>query len=284
MFRMAQETRMTLMELPNLFPPNFGFPALVREVEGASIPWTRHYSDYQSGGWWTCSLLGRSVDARDGEVTDARPLVTDALETLPRTRRLLEELRFSYMTVRLARLDPDGALWEHRDYQNLPQVPRQRIHLPLDTNPGSFLVSGGRRFHMGPGSLWTFRPTMAHGACNSGGRPRVHLIIDAYEDERLKPFLAQATPSSAEAMPRLSAAELAATVKRLRAESARDDDGDFLRPWERAVLKLYFAFAVPEGELYEALRQACFDVDDMTRARFWEARGQLVLGNGLQDA
>ena len=51
--------------------------------------------------------------------------------------------------------------------------------------------------------------------------------------------------------------------------------------WERAVLGLYFAFAVPEGELYVALEQACLDNGDRGRADFWTARRKPVLGEGI---
>jgi hypothetical protein len=289
---MVEATRMILLELRNVLPPDFNCEDLVREVNQADIPWTRHYSEYQSGGWWTCSLLGRSVDARDGEVTDvAQPVVTDALEKLPVIRKLLEQMRLQHMVARLARLDPDGALWEHRDYQDLRKVPRQRIHLPLVTNPGAFLVSGGERFYMAPESLWMFRPTTAHGAYNSGDRSRVHLMIDVYEDEHLEQVLADATPAASSAMPKLSAGDLAEKVeyfrKTLACEKPDAEGGaqlDSLTHWERAVLRLYFAFAVEEGALYMALEQAHRSNGNAERARFWRGRRQLMLGEGLQHA
>ena len=186
---MVEASRMTLAELPNALPPTIDLDELIREVRQANVPWARHYNEYQSGDWWTCSLLGRSADPRDGEVTDAvAPTVTDALEKLPVTRKLIDDMGLQYMMARLARLDPDGALWEHKDYQDLRRIPRQRIHLPLDTNPDAFLVSCGQRFHMGSGLLQTFSPTTAHGACNAGTRSRVHLILDVHEDEHLKSF------------------------------------------------------------------------------------------------
>jgi hypothetical protein len=288
---MAEANRMILKELPNALPSGFSFDEMVREVTQANIPWARHYNEYQSGGWWTCSLLGRSADARDGEVSDAaEPVVTDALEKLPVTRKLIDDMGLRYMMVRLARLDPDGALWEHKDYQDLRRVPRQRIHLPLDTNPDAFLVSGGQRFHMAPASLQTFRPTTAHGACNAGAVSRVHLILDVYEDERVKKLLGHANPLPSIAMPALSARDLAEKIKHLRKSLCSDkpdaENGataDSLMHWERAVLGLYFAFAVPEGELYAALEQICLDNGDLERAGFWTARRHLVLGEGIED-
>ena len=217
---------MFLLELSNALPPGFNFKDLLDEIARADIPYRRHYSEYQSGGWWTCSLLGRTADATDGAVTDTgRPVETDALDRLPLTRRFLEDLGLRYMMVRLARLDPGGALWEHRDYQDLSRASRQRIHLPIDTNPGALFVSAGCRFHMKCGSLQTFRPTIAHGACNAGNHARLHLMIDVHEDAHLKKLLAGAMPLTSQSMPQLSPAALADTVRCLRMTLAnRHDD------------------------------------------------------------
>ena len=265
---------------------------MLDEIARADIPYRRHYSEYQSGGWWTCSLLGRTADATDGAVTDTgRPVETDALDRLPLTRRFLEDLGLRYMMVRLARLDPGGALWEHRDYQDLSRASRQRIHLPIDTNPGALFVSAGCRFHMKCGSLQTFRPTIAHGACNAGNHARLHLMIDVHEDAHLKKLLADAMPLTSQSMPQLSPAALADTVRCLRMTLAnRHDDTErtphasSLAHWERAVLGLYFAFSVAEGEIYEALEHACLENGQHERADFWAARRRLTLGMGLVDA
>jgi hypothetical protein len=289
---MSDASHMFLLEFSNALPPGFNFRDLLDEVTRADIPYRQHYSEYQSGGWWTCSLLGRSTDPTDGAVADTgRTVATDALDSLPAVRKLLEDLGLRYMMVRLARLEPGGALWEHRDYQDLDRVPRQRIHLPLETNPGALIVSGGRRYHMNSGSLQTFRPTVAHGACNAGNRARLHLMIDVYEDAHLKALLAGATPLASRAMPALSPAALADTVKCLRMTLANRHDGSDrtqqasrLAPWEQAVLGLYFAFSVAEGEIYEALEEACLENGQRERAEFWAARRRLTLGMGLVDA
>ena len=62
---------------------------------------------------------------------------------------------------------------------------------------------------MGLGSVQTFCPTTAHGACNAGTRSRVHLILDVHEDEHLKKLRVHAKPLSSVPMPALSARDLA---------------------------------------------------------------------------
>ena len=284
---MAAGSSVAAAELRRLQPPPVDLNALIGEIGRADLPWRRHYSEYQSGGWWTCSLLGRSADATDGAVTDnAPPLVTDALARLPVTAKLIQDMPLRYMTARLARLDPDGALWEHRDYQDLRRVARQRIHLPIETNGDAILVSGGRKFHMDLGSLWSFCPTAAHGSCNAGSRPRIHIIFDVYEDARLEHELAAAPCAAGIALPRLTRAALAAKVTALAARAAAADvaEPESLRAWERDVLSLYFACAPDEGEIYRLLEQACAERGESERARFWQSRGRLVLGAGLEDA
>jgi Aspartyl/Asparaginyl beta-hydroxylase len=287
---MADDDNDVFIQNLNVLPSGFNFDALASEVRESDIPWARHYHNYQSGGWWTCSLLGRSKSALDGEVTDnVEPFVTDVLDKLPITRELLQEMRLQYMLVRLARLDPNGFLWEHRDYQDLRRVPRQRIHLPVDTNPEAFLVSAGCRFHMGPAALWSFRPTAAHGACNMGGQPRVHLILDVYEDECLRTMMAEATALPFTPMPDLAAHDLAEKVRhshmseRENGSVSEDTGSDRLMKWEQSILKLYFKFAVQEGELYNALEHECGENGDIERAGFWKGRHQLMLGEGLHD-
>ena len=280
---------MTLMQLPNLLPPAFVLEDLVRELSHTDIPWSREYNEYQSGGWWTCSLLGRSAEATDVEVTDApQPVATNALDKLPIMQKLLREMPLQYMMARLARLDPHSTLWEHRDYQNLRQVPRQRIHLPLQTNTNAFLVSGSRKFHMGLGKLWTFRPTIAHGSCNLGDTQRLHLIIDAYEDEFLTEQSNEATVSPSVPMARISPEDLNEKIRTLHrtlrtsdANTPENASPNSLAAWEQAVLKLYFAFAVPEGDLYHALEEVCRQEGDDARASFWTARRRLVLEDGV---
>jgi hypothetical protein len=269
----------SLMRLPDVLPIQALFEEVAREVARTDIPWRVHYGHYQSGGWWTASLLGTSEKATDGEVRDVDvPVATDVLQRMPAMRRMLDKLDLRYMMVRLAKLDPDGALWEHRDYQDLRRVKRQRIHLPLDTNPKAELISRGRRFHMERGQLWTFQPTAAHAAHNAGDRPRIHLIIDAYEDERLAALAYPEAAPCAE-LPALTGDALAMRVREMRAGDV--PTGDELAPWERAVLRLYFEVSGPEGQLYDALARAWRETGHEARAAFWAERRHMMLGSGL---
>ena len=85
--------------------------------EVLTIPrgWVAEYGDYQSGGWWTLSLLNDTGDPADVTIRDCQPRPTGLLERMPVTAGLLEGLGLEYMWVRLARLRANSFLWEHRD-------------------------------------------------------------------------------------------------------------------------------------------------------------------------
>ena len=67
-------------------------------------------------------------------------------------------------------------------------------------------------------------------------------------------------------------------------DTERTPHASSLAHWERAVLGLYFAFSVAEGEIYQALEHACSENGQHERAEFWAARRRLTLGMGLVDA
>ncbi|MFC4517945.1 aspartyl/asparaginyl beta-hydroxylase domain-containing protein [Streptomyces ehimensis] len=178
---------------------------LRHEALTAPAPWKAAYGDYQSGGWWTTSLMNASGDARDVRIGECTARPTDLLADMPVTAGLLADMGLSYMWVRLARLKANAFLWEHRDYDELDQVERHRLHIPLHTNSFAFLVTGGTKIHMTGGRIWRLTPSYAHGVCNLLGPDRIHLIADVYADDAY-PHLAkqcELAPSSSETLRRL---------------------------------------------------------------------------------
>ncbi|WP_241746146.1 aspartyl/asparaginyl beta-hydroxylase domain-containing protein [Streptomyces lydicus] len=94
------------------------------EALTAPAPWKAEYGEFQSGGWWTTSLMNASGEAADVRIGDCTARPTALLEHMPATAGLLAELGLTYMWVRLARLEANAFLWEHRDYDELDQVER----------------------------------------------------------------------------------------------------------------------------------------------------------------
>ncbi|MFJ2875425.1 MULTISPECIES: aspartyl/asparaginyl beta-hydroxylase domain-containing protein [unclassified Streptomyces] len=153
------------------------------EALGAPTRGVVAYGEYQSGGWWTASLLNHTGDPHDVVIGDGRPRPTSLLEAMPATARFLDSLGLDFMYVRLARLEQHSYLWEHRDYAELRERGRHRLHIPLVTNPSAVLITAGARVHLAAGSLWRLTPSRAHGVCNTTGPDRLHLIADVYTDD-----------------------------------------------------------------------------------------------------
>ena len=83
---------------------------LRHEALTAPAPWKAEYGDYQSGGWWTTSLMNASGEADDVKIGDCAARPTALLEYMPATAALLAELGLSYMWVRLAKLEANALL------------------------------------------------------------------------------------------------------------------------------------------------------------------------------
>jgi hypothetical protein len=238
------------------------------EALTAPAPWKAAYGDYQSGGWWTTSLMNASGDAADVRIGDCAARPTGLLEHMPATAELLAELGLSYMWVRLARLEANAFLWEHRDYDELGTTERHRLHIPLHTNSSAFLVTAGTKVHMAGGRIWRLTPTYAHGVCNLLGPDRIHLIADVYADDAYH-ALAKHTrlhPSTTEPLPQPSQALLADKL----ADARRLADLGYIKAAEQLLLRLFYSLALPEGTTYDLITELHTALGDDKAAAHWQ--------------
>lgn len=245
------------------------------EALTAPAPWKAEYSAYQSGGWWTTSLMNASGDAADVTIGDCTAKPTDLLAQMPATTALLNELGLNYMWVRLARLEPNAFLWEHRDYDDLDQVERHRLHIPLHTNSSAFLVTGGTKVHMAGGRIWRLTPTYAHGVCNLLGPERVHLIADVYTDDAYQRLARRPTlhPAAAEPLPDADQMVLAERMQAARGMVALG----YTEAAERMLLRLFYTYALPEGSVYDLLVELHTSLGDAEAAIRWTAAKSRLL-------
>ncbi|MFQ6197725.1 aspartyl/asparaginyl beta-hydroxylase domain-containing protein [Streptomyces sp. NPDC000405] len=248
---------------------------LRHEALTAPAPWKAEYGDYQSGGWWTTSLMNASGAAGDVRIGDCTARSTDLLEHMPVTAGLLADLGLSYMWVRLARLEANAFLWEHRDYDELNHVERHRLHIPLHTNSSAFLVTGGTKVHMTGGRIWRLTPTYAHGVCNLLGPDRIHLIADVYADDAYRRLAdgSQKPPPGAETLPRASQAELADKL----AAARRLADLGYADAAEQLLLRLFYSIALPEGAGYDLIADLHTALGDTEAAARWTAAKDKLL-------
>lgn len=80
-------------------------------------------------------------------------------------------------TTFLAKLVPGQRLPLHKDAED--DGCRERLHVPLVTNPGAVFVEAGAPHHMAAGWAYLIDPTLEHTAHNGGSRDRVHLMFNA---------------------------------------------------------------------------------------------------------
>ncbi|MFE3321775.1 aspartyl/asparaginyl beta-hydroxylase domain-containing protein [Nocardia sp. NPDC059195] len=247
--------------------------------EALTVPanWVVEYGKYQSGGWRTQSLLNGSGDPGDVKIGDCDPVPTTLLRRMPITRQFLDSLGLRYMWVRLAWLEPNSFLWEHRDYADLADIERHRLHLPLVTNSSAALVTGGARIHMAAGRLWRLAPTNVHGACNLLGPGRLHLIMDCYSDDTLartvdREYLA---PDDVALLPAAEPTELEDRVEQSRKLITLGYD----RAGEQHLLRMFYERTVPEGRLYELIAAVYTSLGREADAQRWIDNKTVLLGS-----
>ena len=247
-----------------------------REILSITDDWTSVYSEYQSGGWQTLSLLNCSSDPSDTIIRDCVPVETSLLLKLPVIRSFLNELGLRYMWVRLAKLEPNAFLWEHRDYQELEDVERLRLHVPIITNPHSTLIIEGLRIHLAKGFVWKLRPTHRHGAGNLGTEARLHILIDCYRNAALDHLL------QSESLDDAYVRRLPPILPATQAETALASDelarqGD-CKQAEHLLLKLFYCYQLEEGACYDMISQMYDARGNEQMKELWQKRKAKFLG------
>ncbi|MGH3694442.1 MAG: aspartyl/asparaginyl beta-hydroxylase domain-containing protein [Pseudonocardiaceae bacterium] len=246
--------------------------------EALTVPseWVAEYGQFQSGGWWTLSLLNDSGVPTDVTIKDCDPVETTLLQRMPVTRKFLSSLGLRYMWARLARLGPNSFLWEHRDYAELSVSERHRLHVPLVTNSSAALVTGGVKVQLRAGYLWRLTPTHVHGACNLFGPDRLHLILDCYADEGMT-WRTSNEQLNETGMVVLPAATKSQLDKHLATARGLASLG-YERCAEKHLLRLFYEYTLPEGCVYDLIASLYDLLDRATEAESWRENKTVLLG------
>jgi hypothetical protein len=275
---LGQSNNASERQVGKIGPLNAGVLERVRsEVLAAQALWVEAYGEYQSGGWHTVSVYNESGREDDVVIRDCAAIPTTLMSAFPGMRALIEELDLNIMWARLARQAANSYLYEHVDYTELDTaVGRHRLHVPITTNSSCRFVVGGRAVHLSDGYIWRITPVHPHGACNLFGPDRIHLIIDCYEDERLRAMMASeervdATASSLEEL----TPDLA---KGYREQSRRLLRLGFNEAAERNFLRLFFDYRMEAGLAYELIAQMYEEAGAQDRAQFWREKRGVMLG------
>jgi len=90
----------------------------------------------------------------------------------------------------ILRMKPLGVSRPHID-SNPAWFEPFRVHVPLTTNDGAFLLSEGRSKHLNVGEVWTFDNQAEHAVTN-GDAVRAHLIFDVPPRDKLRNLIERA--------------------------------------------------------------------------------------------
>lgn len=264
----------------------FGHPRLdplIERVrhEALTVPgaYATGYGEYQSGGWDTLSLLNLSGNPSDVTIGDVDPVPTTLLREMPATAELIQALGLRVWWARLALMEPGTFLWEHRDYTEpgVAGTERHRIHIPLATSRSAFLVTDGHAVHMGDGRIWRLNPVHVHGACNTAGPARLHLILDCHDNTELQRLRGgEELPGEyVRELPDATQEELASHI----AEARRLARLGFAPQAERHLLRVYFTRTLPyAGWAYDTIADLYAGQGDDEPAAQWRARKTRTLG------
>jgi hypothetical protein len=88
------------------------------------------------------------------------------------------------------RTKPNGVTRAHRDDHEAWHRP-VRIHVPIITNNGAYLIAEGMAKHLKVGEVWTFDNQSQHSVVN-GDTTRVHMIIDVHPNPKLADLMKNA--------------------------------------------------------------------------------------------
>ncbi len=123
-------------------------------------------------------LLRGGRQGNAGDFVGSDSVDHDVLNTLPYIRWLIGKSGPFGGTNHafIFRMKPLGVTRPHVD-SDLSWYDPFRIHVPIVTNDGAFLLSEGRSKHLAVGEVWTFDNQVEHAVTN-GDAVRTHLIFD----------------------------------------------------------------------------------------------------------
>lgn len=111
------------------------------------------------------------------------------LDSCPSFLEVLDAFPGRPIDMVLARLDPGGAIQEHRDFSGGVPMGVGRFHVPIVTSQDVEFYVSGTRVYMGEGEVWNLDTTYPHRVANNSDVRRVHLILDVELTSGVKALL-----------------------------------------------------------------------------------------------
>lgn len=241
-----------------------------REVAGIDAGYRSQYVGFNDGHWHSAVLVNPSGRQNDHLISDGTGRPTELAAYLPGAMEIIDDLAARYglnvCWARLALMDSGARVWEHRDFLELEQQDKVRLHVPLVTNGRATLHFAEGSVHMAPGFVWHLATDIAHGASNEGP-DRVHLIIDC---DDAAGFLARVRqrrldPSLVTFFPVLEDRSLDSIEARFRQKVAGGD----VAAAERDVLSLFGSWNLQHRTTFGLLSQFFEALGDQEKAAYW---------------
>lgn len=191
--------------------------AELRSFEASRPAWAQHYSNYNKRQSWTAFALkgfdkadpgfiikpaemSKAWKAEHPEMLSATCRLTDAAPAFPRTLAIIQNtLQLETQRVRFMRLKANGGeLTRHADITDpeagVADGAVARLHIPIKTAPGCFFRSWDAegfetRRHFKERQLFYLDTRKPHAVLNESDSERIHLVIDAFSNQKLREML-----------------------------------------------------------------------------------------------
>ena len=240
---------------------------VAEEVQAAGIPYQVSYGEYQSGGWHTAMLYQPSKGKTENEIAEGEAVPAPIMDSLPQTKALLESLGLTYFSVRIAKTEPDAYLWEHRDYLELGDSRKLRLHIPLVSDPEAQMQFSECSVHMQPGYLWKLDPSTSHAIANKSDGDRIHLILDCYVTEELKDMCAREVLADRHITPLPVMTPAARATVMQEARELFDSAG--MVKAEESLMKTFHSYNLGSETSYDLLIEFYDGMGFKNRAQHW---------------
>lgn len=241
-----------------------------REVAGTDARYKSQYVGFNDGHWHSAVLVNPSGRHDDHLISDGTGRPTELAAQLPGAMEIIDDLaaRFGLNVcwARLALMDSGARVWEHRDFLELEQQDKVRLHVPLITNGRATLHFAEGAVHLAPGFVWHLATDIPHGASNDGP-DRVHLIVDCDDAEGFHARVSgrRIDPSLVTFFPVLDDLSLDAIEARFRKKVA---EGDVVTA-EREVLSLFGSWDLRQRTTFGLLSQFFDALGEQEKADHW---------------
>ncbi|MBR1240324.1 aspartyl/asparaginyl beta-hydroxylase domain-containing protein [Bradyrhizobium sp. AUGA SZCCT0274] len=240
------------------------------ELTGVDAGFRSQYVGFNDGHWHSAVLVNPSGRNDDHLISDGIGRPTKLAELLPTAMRIVDDVAdrvgMSVCWARLALMDAGARVWEHRDFLELKEQDKVRLHVPMITNSKAMLHFEDAAVHMAKGHVWHLATDVPHGASNDGPA-RVHLIIDC---DGTPGFLDRVTvrtldPSLVSPFPVLDEYAIEGIETEFRDRLVSGD----LAGAERLVLSLFGSWNLDGRTTYGILARFFENLGDWQKAAHW---------------